>query len=86
MRVAVWYSNDEEDADPILSKPYKRIAYIPFSSIAYISEGLERFTTDVYMRDGDSFLAAEHFEVIFEYWEKWYNSNHNTFISITRSN
>lgn len=86
LRVTIWVSNEDDDADPVLSKSYKRIAYIPYDSLAYISEGLERFTTEIVLKDGDQFLAAEHFEVIFELWQNWYNTKSHSFINFTRTN
>lgn len=86
LRVLIYITNEDEDVDPLLAKTYKRVAYFPFVSLAYISEGIERFTTEIVLKDGDQFIAAEHFEVIFEQWQKWYENQSHSFINFTRSN
>lgn len=86
LRVMIYVTNEDEDTDPLLAKTYKRVAYIPFNSLAYISEGLERFTTEIVLKDGEQFIATEHFEVIFEAWQTWYNNESHSFIHFTRSN
>lgn len=87
LKLVVWVNPDEsEDPDPALPvRMIRRMAVIPIESIAYIQEGINRATTTIVLVDGDLFLADEHHEVIFDYWNRWYTQAQNAFVSFRPS-
>lgn len=87
LKLVIWVNPDEsDDPDPAIpQRMIRRMAVIPLESIAYVQEGLNRSTTTIVLADGDTFLADVGYEIIFDYWQRWYSQAQNAFVSF-RSN
>lgn len=86
LHVPIWITDDAEEGDVLPPKTYRRIICIPFESIAYMMEGINRGTTEVTLNDGDLLICEMPFNLMTSVWEEWHASWQNNFMTFTRKN
>jgi hypothetical protein len=71
---------ESDDLDEIIgesnAKSYKRTALIPYNTIFFCQEGIDRRETEIVLHTGETIIALEKLAVIEEKWQNWYNKNY----------
>ena len=69
----------DEDELTGQDRTYRRRAVVPYESIAYICEGIDKKTIELVLNDGEILISDEKFDAVSELWQAWTNDTRRYF-------
>ena len=69
----------DEDELTGQEKTYRRRAVVPFESIGYICEGIDKKTIELVLMDGEILISDEKLDAVSEQWQAWQNDTRRYF-------